>query len=342
MQALMKTAAAPGLVLQEVAEPEFGSHDVLIRIHNAAICGTDLHIYKWDAMAQSYCHPPLIIGHEFFGEIVAIGDAVQGFHLGQRVSGEAHIGCGYCRNCRSGRSHLCRVNDALGATRHGCFAEYLALPAGNVCALPDAISNETGAILDPLGNATHTALQFNLVGEDVLITGAGPVGLMAAAIARHVGARYVVISDISPYRLALAREMGHATLALDLRTANLPDAMKQLGMREGFDVGLEMSGSADAINQMIAHMNHAGRIALLGFLPVTTQIDWSRVIFKGLQLQGIYGRQMFETWYKMVSMLQSGLNVSKVITHQFHFTEFEKAFALGISGQSGKILLRWQ
>ncbi|EKD54982.1 MAG: hypothetical protein ACD_60C00029G0009 [uncultured bacterium] len=340
MKGLTKTTSEVGIQLLDIPKPKIGHNDVLIKIKKTAICGTDLHIYQWDEWAKRTISLPLTIGHEFAGEIVEIGQDVKGFKIGDRVSGEGHIACGVCRNCRAGRRHICRRNESVGVTREGSFAEYLSLPAVNVYPLPPDISDTKASILDPLGNAVHTALAFSLVGEDVLITGAGPVGIMAIKIARHVGARHIVITDINPYRLALAKKMG-ASLAIDTEHTSLKEAMDILKMREGFDVGLEMSGNATAFSGMLAHMNHGGRIALLGFLPRETQIDWNHIIMKGLQIKGIYGREMFETWYKMISMLQSGLDISSVITHEFHFTDYQKAFDTMLSGQSGKIILNW-
>lgn len=340
MKALVKLKPERGLWMTDVPTPEVGHNDVLIKIKKTAICGTDIHIYDWDKWAQDNVPIPLTIGHEFVGEIAEVGKDVTSFKPGDRVSGEGHIACGFCRNCRAGRRHVCRKNVSVGVTRTGCFAEYVVIPAVNAYPVPKSIPDRFAAILDPLGNAVHTALSYDLVGEDVLITGAGPVGLMAAAIARHVGARHVVITDVNPYRLALAKKMG-ASLAIDSSQHTLKEAMDILGMREGFDVGLEMSGNPKALGDMLAHMNHAGRIALLGFLPRETQIDWSHIIMKGLQVKGIYGREMFETWYKMICMLQSGLDISPVITHEFNVNEFEKAFETMHSGESGKIVLNW-
>lgn len=340
MKALVKKEASPGIWLSDVAEPTVGPNDVLIKIKKTAICGTDLHIYKWDEWAQQTLQLPLTIGHEFMGEVVAMGAEVSSFKIGDRVSGEGHIACGFCRCCRAGRRHICRKNESVGVTRTGCFAEYLALPAVNTYPLPSTLPDEQGAVLDPFGNATHTALAFNMVGEDVLITGAGPVGIMAVAVARHVGARHIVITDVNDYRLALAKKMG-ASLALNAQQTTLAEAMNQLSMREGFDVGLEMSGNPHAFADMLKHMNHAGKIALLGFLPNDTQIDWRHIIMKGLEVKGIYGREMFETWYKMISMLQSGLDISPVITHHFHYTDYQTAFTTLLSGQSGKVIMSW-
>lgn len=342
MKALVKAKPERGIWLEEASIPTISENDVLIKIKKSAICGTDAHIYNWDEWAQEHIQTPRIIGHEFVGEIVEIGkNAKPHFKVGDRVSGEGHIACSHCRNCRSGRSHLCRKNISVGVTRDGCFAEYLALPSVNVCLLPDSIPDNQAAILDPLGNATHSALSFDLVGEDVLITGAGPVGIMSAAIARHVGARYVVVVDINEHRLQLAKKVG-ATVALNPTKNNLKQVMQELQMKEGFDVGLEMSGNAGAFQDMINHMNHAGKIALLGFLPHHTEIDWSQVIMKGLTLKGIYGREMFETWYKMITMLQSGLNVAPVITHEFSIHDYQQAFETLNKGECGKVILNWE
>lgn len=341
MKALVKAKAEPGIWLQDVPMPTLGPNDVLIKIHKTAICGTDIHIYNWDEWAQGIIKVPQVAGHEFVGEVVELGKEVNTyFKVGDRVSGEGHIACGHCRNCRAGRSHLCRSNISVGVTRDGCFAEYLVIPAVNAYPIPDIIPDSIAAILDPLGNAAHTALSFDLVGEDVLITGAGPVGLMAAAIARHVGARHVVITDVNEYRLNLAIRMG-ATLAVNTKEMTLDEVMKKLGMKEGFDVGLEMSGNALAFNDMIKHMNHAGKVALLGFLPHNTGIDWSQFILKGLTMKGIYGREMYDTWYKMITMLESGLDVSPVITHEYPIADYQTAFEEIRSGRSGKIVLNW-
>jgi len=340
MRALVKAKAEPGIWLQQVEEPEIGPNDVLIRIHTTAICGTDMHIYHWDHWAQETIPVPMTVGHEYAGEIVEIGSHVEGFAIGQRVSGEGHITCGYCRNCRAGRKHLCRNTQGVGVNRPGAFADYLSLPAVNVFPLPDDVPDQLAAVLDPFGNAAHTALSFDMVGEDVLITGAGPIGVMAAAIARHVGARHVVISDINPYRLQLAEQMG-ATRAVNVAETSLDAVMAELGMREGFDVGLEMSGNPRAFCDMLRLMNHGGRVAILGIPPEEMAIDWTQVIFKGLVLKGIYGREIFETWYRMTAMLQSGLNLAPVITHQFPIADYEQGFARMASGQSGKVLLHW-
>jgi len=340
MKTLAKLARGPELVMADMPVPAMGPNDVLIRIRKTGICGTDVHIWKWDDWAQKTIPVPMQVGHEYIGTIAAMGDEVRGFAIGDRVSGEGHITCGHCRNCRAGRRHLCRNTLGVGVNRPGAFAEFLALPAGNAFKIPDDISDDLAAIFDPFGNATHTALTFDLVGEDVLITGAGPIGIMAAAIARHVGARHVVITDINEYRLALARKMG-ATRAVDARHETLRDVMHELGMTEGFDVGLEMSGVPSAFRDMLDAMNHGGKIALLGIPPADTAIDWNHVIFKGLEIRGIYGRQMYETWYKMVAMLQSGLDISPVITHRFPVDDFREGFAAMLSGQSGKIVLDW-
>jgi threonine 3-dehydrogenase len=341
MKALVKAKPEVGIWMQDVPKPIAGPNDVLIKIKKSAICGTDIHIYNWDDWAQSHIQTPMVIGHEFVGEIVEIGHEVTSyFNIGDRVSGEGHIACGHCRNCRAARSHLCRTNVSVGVTRDGAFAEYLVIPATNAYPLPEAIPDNQAAILDPFGNATHTALSFDLVGEDVLITGAGPVGIMAASVAKHAGARHIVITDVNPYRLKLAEKMG-ATLAVNSTTTSLKQVMTQLNMKEGFDVGLEMSGHPQAFNDMITHMNHAGKIALLGFLPQQTGIDWSQIIMKGLTIKGIYGREMYETWYKMISMLQSGLSIAPVITHEFAINDYQQAFEIMRSGQSGKVILHW-
>jgi threonine 3-dehydrogenase len=340
MRALVKAKAERGIWLQDIDKPVPGHNDVLIRIHRTAICGTDIHIYEWDEWASRTIPVPLAVGHEFYGEIVEFGSEVRGFEIGDRVSAEGHITCGVCRNCRAGRRHLCMNTIGVGVDRAGAFADYLAVPAFNVFKLPDAISDEMASILDPLGNATHTALSFDLVGEDVLITGAGPIGVMAVAIARFAGARHVVITDVNDYRLELARKMG-ATATLNVTRQSVADTMKGLGMEEGFDVGLEMSGNPSAFHDMLENMHHGGRIALLGILPTDTSIDWTKVIFKGLIIKGIYGREMFETWYKMSSMLQSGLMIEPIITHRFALDDYQEAFELMASGQTGKVILDW-
>ena len=340
MKSLVKAKREPGIWMEDVPKPECGVNDVLIKIGQTAICGTDIHIYLWDAWAQATIPVPMTVGHEFYGEIVEVGREVKGLKPGQRVSGEGHLTCGFCRNCRAGRRHLCRNTEGVGVNRPGCFAEYLAIPATNVMVLPDNITADQASILDPLGNATHCALAFNVVGEDVLITGAGPIGIMAVAILRHIGARHIVITDVNDHRLALARKMG-ASHAVNVKHQSLQTVMDELGMVEGFDVGLEMSGNPSAFNEMVNAMNHGGKIALLGIPPKETAIDWNQVIFKGLVIKGIYGREMFETWYKMIAMLQSGLDVSPVITHHFPVADYQKAFEIMASGQSGKIILDW-
>ncbi len=341
MKALVKRHSQPGLWLEEVPVPEYGINDVLIRVDRTGICGTDLHIYKWDAWAQKTIPVPMVVGHEFVGEIVAIGDNVHDFFPGEIVSGEGHVVCGRCRNCLAGRRHLCKDTQGVGVNRPGAFAEYLVLPMSNVWHHKPDINRDVASIFDPFGNAVHTALSFDLLGEDVLITGAGPIGIMAAAIARHAGARHVVITDINPYRLELARKMG-ATVAVDPRSQSLTEVQKQLDMREGFDVGLEMSGNPQAFRDMLANMCHGGKIAMLGIPTEPIEIDWNIVVFNMLTIKGIYGREMYETWYKMSVMLESGLNIEPVITHRYHYTEFEKGFAAMKSGESGKVILNWQ
>jgi threonine 3-dehydrogenase len=340
MKALVKQRAAPGIELQDIARPALGPNDVRIKIRKTAICGTDMHIYKWDAWARKTIPVPMTVGHEYCGEVIEIGAEVSGFQIGDRVSGEGHITCGHCRNCRAGRRHLCRNTIGVGVNRPGCFAEELVIPAVNAFKLSPAIDDDIAAILDPLGNAVHTALAFDVVGEDVLITGAGPIGVMAAAIARFVGARHIVVTDVNDYRLDLARKMG-ATLALNVTRESIDDAMKQLGMTEGFDVGLEMSGNPQAFREMLRTLHHGGSVAMLGIPSEDVAIDWNQVIFKGLTIKGVYGRQMFETWYKMAALLQSGLNVRPVITHRVSYTEFAKAFDIMEGGQSGKIVMDW-
>lgn len=340
MKALVKKKAEVGLWMEDQPVPEIGPNDVLVKIRKTSICGTDVHIYNWDAWSQKTIPVPMTIGHEFVGEVAEMGSAVRGLSVGQRISGEGHLTCGYCRNCRAGRRHLCRNTVGVGVNRAGCFAEYLSIPASNTFPLPDNIPDSWASILDPLGNAVHTALSFDLVGEDVLITGAGPIGCMAAAIARFVGARFVVVTDMNEYRLELARQMG-ATVAVNVKDTSLESVMADLGMKEGFDVGLEMSGSPVAIQDMMRTMNHGGRIALLGIPPKPSEVDWNQIIFKGLILKGIYGREMFETWYKMASMLQSGLNMTPLLTHHFPVDDFQTAFDLMRSGNSGKVVLDW-
>ena len=340
MKALVKSKAEKGIWMQSIPEPTIGPNDVLIEMRKTAICGTDMHIWHWDEWAQRTIPVPMAVGHEYCGEIVDLGSEVRGLKIGDRVSGEGHITCGYCRNCRAGRRHLCRNTEGVGVNRPGCFAEYMALPASNVFKLPDSVSDDIASILDPFGNATHTALSFNLVGEDVLITGAGPIGIMAVAIARHVGARHIVVTDVNPYRLKLAEQMG-ATRAVDVRTQNLDEVMKDLKMEEGFDVGLEMSGVPSAFRELLRTMHHGGNVALLGIMPKDTGISWDEIIFKGLMMKGVYGREMFETWYKMVAMLQSGLNINPIITHRLPVSEYNLGFETMASGHSGKIILDW-
>jgi threonine 3-dehydrogenase len=341
MQALVKQRAEPGLWLADIPEPEFGLNDVLIKIRKTGICGTDLHIYKWDAWAQKTIPVPMAVGHEFVGEVVAVGSNVTDFHPGEIVSGEGHVVCGRCRNCLAGRRHLCAHTQGVGVNRPGAFAEYISLPMTNVWHHAPDIDEEVAAIFDPFGNAVHTALSFDLLGEDVLITGAGPIGVMAAAVARHAGARYVVVTDLNPYRLKLAYYMG-ATMAVDPRETSLADVQQQLGMKEGFDVGLEMSGSPAAFNSLIANMAHGGKIAMLGIPEKEMAIDWNAVIFNMLTIKGIYGREMYETWYKMTVMLQSGLVIKPVITHRFPYTEFQQGFDAMLSGNCGKVVLDWE
>ena len=340
MRALVKAHAERGIWMQDVQQPTVGHNDVLIQVKRTAVCGTDIHIFQWDDWAKATIEVPTTIGHEFYGEIVECGSEVKGFIVGDRVSAEGHITCGVCRNCRAGRRHLCMNTLGVGVNRNGAFADYVSVPAFNAFKLPPSITDDMAAILDPLGNATHTALSFDLVGEDILITGAGPIGLMAVAIARYAGARHIVITDINDYRLDLARKMG-ATRALNVSKESIDQTMTDLGMEEGFDVGMEMSGNASAFRDMLRTMHHGGKIALLGIPPAEMSIDWTEVIFKGLVLKGIYGREMFETWYKMSSMLQSGLKIEPIITHHFAADEFQKAFELMESGQSGKIILHW-
>ena len=340
MRAIVKKSAAPGLVLEDVPPPMVGPNDVLIRILKTSICGTDVHIDSWDAWASRTIQPPMTIGHEFVGTVAGTGPNVQAFAVGDLVTGEGHIVCGVCRNCLAGRRHLCAHTVGVGVHRDGAFAEFLSIPAANVWHAEPSIPSDILSCFDPLGNAVHTALSFDVLGEDVLITGAGPIGCMAIPVVRHAGARHVVVTDLNPYRLDLARKMG-ATLAIDPREESLVEVQKKLGMREGFDVCLEMSGSAQALREAARVMVHGGKMALLGILPSDAQIDWSLVIFNGLTLKGIYGREMYETWYKTTMMLQSGLNIQPVITHRFHYTEFQKGFDLMHSGRCGKIILDW-
>jgi len=341
MKALVKSRAERGLWLTDVPEPRPGINDVLIRVHQTGICGTDLHIYKWDEWAAKTIPVPLVVGHEFVGEVVEVGSNVVDFQPGQIVSGEGHVVCGRCRNCLAGRRHLCADTKGVGVNRPGAFAEYLALPMTNVWVHAEGIDEDVAAIFDPFGNAVHTALSFPVLGEDVLVTGAGPIGIMAAAVARHAAARHVVITDLNPDRLELARKMG-VTLAVDPRDTSLAEVQRQLGMTEGFDVGMEMSGSGQAFRDMLANMAHGAKIAMLGIPSKEVAIDWNTVIFSMLTIKGIYGREMYETWYKMTVMLHSGLDIKPVITHRFPHTDFERAFEVMDSGNSGRVLLNWE
>jgi len=341
MKALVKRHSKPGLWLEDVPEPEIGINDVMIRVDRTGICGTDLHIYKWDEWAQKTIPVPMVVGHEFVGEVVDVGSNVVDFHRGDVVSAEGHVVCGRCRNCLAGRRHLCADTKGIGVNRPGAFAEYISVPMTNVWHHDHGIDRDVASIFDPFGNAVHTALSFPVLGEDVLITGAGPIGIMAAAVVKHAGARYIVVTDVNDYRLDLAKRMG-ATLAVNVKHTSLRDVQKKLGMKEGFDVGLEMSGNPAAFRDMIDNMCHGGKIAILGIPPKEIAIDWNKVIFNMLTLKGIYGREMYETWYKMTVMLESGLNIKPVITHTFPFTEFEKGFEAMNSGQSGKVILRWK
>ena len=340
MKALMKSESKPGLWLVDVPEPTLGINDVMIRIHRTGICGTDVHIYKWDAWASKTIPVPMVVGHEFVGEVVAVGANVSDFHPGEIVSGEGHVVCGRCRNCLAGRRHLCAHTQGVGVNRPGAFAEYLSLPMTNVWHHASDIDHDVAAIFDPFGNAVHTALSFDLLGEDVLVTGAGPIGIMAAAVAVHAGARHVVITDLNPYRLDLARRMG-VTLAVDPRQTPLADVQNQLGMKEGFDIGLEMSGSPEAFRTMLSAMAHGGKIAMLGIPEKEMSIDWNIVIFNMLTIKGIYGREMYETWYKMTVMLQSGLDIRPIITHRYNYREFQRGFDVMIGGECGKVVLDW-
>ncbi|MDJ0664818.1 MAG: L-threonine 3-dehydrogenase [Acidimicrobiia bacterium] len=341
MKALVKSKDEPGIWMEDIPVPEVGHNDIRIKVTKAAVCGTDLHIFKWDAWARSTIPVGMQIGHEFVGLVDAIGSEVEGLRIGQRVSAEGHITCGHCRNCRAGRRRFCRNTVGVGVNRPGAFAEYVVVPAVNVFPIPDEIPDRIASILDPLGNATHTALSCELVGEDVLITGAGPIGMMATAIARHSGARYIVITDINDYRLEIAAAMG-ADLAINSRETPLDRAMNELGMTEGFDVGMEMSGSHSALHEMLEAMNHGSSVALLGIPPEEAPMDWNTIIFKGLTLKGIYGRRMFEDWYLMAAMLHTGLDVSPVITHEFHANEYEEAFATMHTGHCAKVTLDWK
>lgn len=340
MKALVKSRPEPGLWLEEVPVPEIGINEVLIQVLRTGICGTDVHIYNWNAWAQRTVPVGLVVGHEFVGRIVEVGSNVKDFQPGDIVSGEGHVVCGRCRNCMAGRRHLCAETVGVGVNRPGAFAEFLALPMTNVWLLDPVIPLDIAAIFDPFGNAVHTALSFPVLGEDVVITGAGPIGIMAAAVVKYAGARYVVITDLNPYRLELAKKV-KPTLVLDARTQRLCDAQQKLGMKEGFDVGLEMSGSTEAFREMLANMAHGGKIAMLGIPPGEMAIDWNKVIFNMLTIKGIYGREMYETWYKMTVMIQGGLNVDPVITHRFHYSHYEQGFEVMCSGHSGKVVLTW-
>ena len=341
MKALAKLKKEPGIWMIDAPEPVCGHNDLLIKIKTTAICGTDVHIYNWDEWSQKTIPVPMITGHEFSGTVVDIGGEVTGFKIGDRVTGEGHITCGHCRNCRAGKRHLCRNTLGVGVNRTGCFAEYLVLPAYNAFKLDDYIPDDIAAVFDPLGNAVHTALSFDLVGEDVLITGAGPIGIMAAAVARHAGARYIIITDRNDYRLELASRMG-VTRAVNISREQISDVMSELHMLEGFDVGLEMSGNPAAQKQMFSLMNNGGKVSLLGIPSGCCEVDWNQVIFKGLTLKGIYGREMFETWYKMAAMVRTGLEIRPVITHEFSIDDFNEAFDVMRSGESGKVLLHWK
>lgn len=341
MKALVKRHAKPGIWLEDVEEPKMGINDVKIRVHKTGICGTDIHIYKWDEWAQATIPVPMVVGHEFVGEIVEIGANVNDFRVGDIVSGEGHVVCGRCRNCLAGRRHLCPHTKGIGVNRPGAFGEFISVPMTNVWLHGPKIDSDIASIFDPFGNAVHTALSFPVLGEDVLITGAGPIGCMAAAVCRYAGARYVVVTDINPWRLELAQKLG-ATRVVDVRSEKLREVQKELGMAEGFDVGLEMSGSAQAFNDMIDNMAHGGKIAMLGIPPQNMAIDWNKVVFNMLTIKGIYGREMYETWYKMKVLIEGGLDISPVITHRFHFTDFQKGFDAMLSGQSGKVVLDWR
>ena len=340
MKALIKAHSKPGLWLEEAPVPKPGINDVLIRVHKTGICGTDLHIYKWDAWAQKTIPVPMVVGHEFVGEVVEVGSNVSDFHAGDLVSAEGHVVCGRCRNCLAGRRHLCKDTSGIGVDRAGAFAEFISVPMTNVWHHRPDIDRNVASIFDPFGNAVHTALSFDVLGEDVLITGAGPIGIMAAAIVKHAGARFIVVTDVNDYRLKLAKQMG-ATVALNVNTGKLADVQRQLGMKEGFDVGLEMSGNPQALRDMIDNMCHGGKIAMLGIPSEPIPIDWNKVVFNMLTIKGIYGREMYETWYKMSVMLESGLDIRPVITHRFPFSQFEAAFQVALSGQSGKVILDW-
>lgn len=341
MKVLAKLKAEPGIWMSESEKPEVGYNDLLIKIKKTAICGTDVHIYNWDEWSQNTVPVGMTVGHEYVGVVADMGEGVNGFAIGDRVSGEGHITCGHCRNCRAGRRHLCRNTTGVGVNRPGAFAEYLSIPAINAFKIPDEVSDDMAAIFDPFGNAVHTALSFDLVGEDILITGAGPIGMMAAAVAKHAGARHIVITDINDFRLDLAKKMG-ATRVVNSKNEKLDDVMRELGMHEGFDVGMEMSGVGVAFNDMLSAMNHGGKVALLGIPPGDMSIDWNQVIFKGLVIKGIYGREMFETWYKMAALIQSGLDLTPMITHSLPVDKFQEGFDIMRSGKSGKVVLDWE
>ncbi len=339
MRALVKSRPGIGIWMEEVPIPEPGTNEVLIKLEKTAICGTDVHIYNWDDWAQRTIHPGLTIGHEFVGHIQALGAGVTGYQAGDRVSAEGHVVCGHCRNCRAGRPHLCPNTVGIGVNRNGAFAEFVVVPASNLWPIPPEIPSELAAFFDPFGNAAHCALQFDLVGEDVLITGAGPIGIIAAGICRHVGARHVVVTDVNDYRLALAREMG-ASRIINVQRESIADVVSELKI-EGFDIGLEMSGNSRAFNDLLHHMYHGGKVALLGLLPEGTGCDWDQIIFKGLQLQGIYGRRMYETWYKMTQMVLTGFPLGRVLTHHIPIEDFELGFQLMRSGECGKVVCDW-
>lgn len=341
MKALVKKKAECGLWMEDVPMPEYGPAEVLIKIKRTAICGTDIHIYKWDDWAQRTIPVPMVVGHEFSGTVAAVGDMVKNVQVGDLVSGEGHLVCGTCRNCLAGARHLCSHTQGVGVNRTGCFAEYLVIPAENVWKAAPGMDPDILSVFDPFGNATHTALSFNLLGEDVLITGAGPIGAMAAGIAKYAGARHVVITDVNDYRLDLAAKMG-ATRVVNVANENLKDVMVELDIKEGFDVGLEMSGAPVAFNQLLDNMFSGGKIAMLGIMPGDTGIEWDKVVFGGLTIKGIYGREMFETWYKMRTMVQGGLDLGRIITHRYHYTDFQKGFDAMLSGQSGKVVLNWE
>ena len=340
MKALVKKQSGEGLWIEDVPQPGVAANDVLIKVNRAGICGTDLHIYKWNDWASKTVPVPLVVGHEFVGEIVEVGEDVRDFHVGELVSGEGHVVCGHCRNCMAGRRHLCNDTAGIGVTRPGAFAEYIALPQTNVWVHKPGIDLDVASIFDPFGNATHSTLSFPVLGEDVLVTGSGPIGIISAAIARYAGARHVVITDVNDYRLGLAKRVG-VTRAVNVANESLADVQKELGMDEGFDVGLEMSGNPSAFNDMLANMCHGGKIAMLGIPEKEMAIDWNTVVFNMLTIKGIYGREMYETWYKMTVMLEGGLDIAPVITHRFKFADFQQGFEIALSGESGKVILEW-